>query len=292
MGNCGSVIKGFYKKHKALIVFGILSIIIGCSGLLFYAILFERNDIEIHDVWIHNSGLENILGDKLVVQLSDLHIGAIGVREEKILNLLNQMNPDIIFLTGDYVPWKRDYNPALKYLSQLKAKIGIWAVMGDYDYSNSRKSCLFCHVEGTGQPAASHKVRFLRDASEVLRLSAGSVSLAGIDGEDADESDVTKTFASVNNDLPIIVLCHNPLLFDQLPDDRHILMLSGDTHGGQVPLPGWVFAILGYKKNALYNQGLFERGKKKMFVSRGIGWSHLPIRIFRKPEVAVLHFTQ
>jgi predicted MPP superfamily phosphohydrolase len=67
-------------------------------------------------------------------------------------------------------------------------------------------------------------------------------------------------------------------------------MLSGDTHGGQIPLPGWFFGIMGYDKNALYNQGLFERGSKKMFVSRGIGWSHMPIRLFRRPEVVVFHF--
>jgi predicted MPP superfamily phosphohydrolase len=67
-------------------------------------------------------------------------------------------------------------------------------------------------------------------------------------------------------------------------------MLAGDTHGGQVPLPAWFLRIAGYDKNVLYNQGLFEEGGKKMFVSRGIGTSHIPIRLFRKPEIVVLHF--
>ncbi len=260
--------------------------------VVFYGIWVEPYEVEIHHVWIQDSGLGHILGDKVLVQLSDLHSWSIGSREKRVLEIVNQLNPDIIFLTGDYVPWKGDYCVALNFIAQLRAKIGIWAIMGDYDYSNSRKSCLFCHKEGSGKPIVSHNVRFLRDDSEVLHFPEGSVRLVGIDGKYPDSSEVNRVFSGLNNDLPMIVLCHNPLLFDKLPNDRHIVMLSGDTHGGQVPLPDWFFGIMGYEKNALYNQGLFERAKKRMFVSRGIGWSHLPIRIFRRPEVVVLHFKQ
>jgi predicted MPP superfamily phosphohydrolase len=47
---------------------------------------------------------------------------------------------------------------------------------------------------------------------------------------------------------------------------------------------------MGYKKTALYCEGIFKNGYKKMFVSRGIGTSHFPIRLFRQPEVVVFHF--
>ncbi|MCL4493055.1 MAG: hypothetical protein M1510_14355 [Nitrospirae bacterium] len=94
-----------------------------------------------------------------------------------------------------------------------------------------------------------------------------------------------------DNAFPTIILSHSPLLFDRLDENRQAFVLAGDTHGGQVPLPSWLLKIAGYKKNALYSQGLFEKRDKKMFVSRGIGTSHIPIRLFRKPEIAVLHFS-
>ena len=90
---------------------------------------------------------------------------------------------------------------------------------------------------------------------------------------------------------PLILLSHNPLAFDTIRENQQVLMLAGDTHGGQIPLPSYLWKILGYEKCARYNQGLFENSEKKMFVSRGIGTSHLPMRILRRPEVAVLHFT-
>ena len=70
-------------------------------------------------------------------------------------------------------------------------------------------------------------------------------------------------------------------------------MLAGDTHGGQIPLPfpSWLLRLIGYEKNASYSQGYFKKGNAKMYVSRGIGTSHIPIRLFRKPEIVVLHFS-
>jgi len=260
--------------------------------VLLYNIFIEICDVEIHHVYIQDDALEQIFRDKTVVQLSDLHIWSPGKREKRVIELVTQLNPDIIFLTGDYVPWKGKYKPALDFLSRLRAKVGVWAVMGDYDYSNSRKSCLFCHKEGTGIFTKSHTVHFLRDSSELVRLPEGSFQLAGINGKEPDGEDVKKTLSSLKGDSPAIILCHNPLLFDSIPKNYRVLMLAGDTHGGQIPLPAWFFRILGYEKNARYNQGLFQDGNKMLFVSRGIGWSHLPIRILRKPEVAVLHFVQ
>ena len=158
--------------------------------------------------------------------------------------------------------------------------------MGDYDYSTSRESCLFCHEEGSGRPTSRHLVRFLRNSSESLKLPEGSVIIAGIDTEDETSSDDI-ILSDLNSSK---VLSHSPLSFDLINDDQNLFMIAGDTHGGQVPLPSRLFSILGYKKNALYSQGLFEKRMKKMFVSRGIGTSHVPVRLFRKPEVVVLHF--
>jgi predicted MPP superfamily phosphohydrolase len=208
-----------------------------------------------------------------------------------VLEILDELKPDIIFLTGDYVAWNGDYEPALKFLSKMHAKIGVWAVMGDYDYSNSRKSCLFCHEEGTGKPSGRHLVRFLRDNLEVLNLPEGSVGIAGTDIEKVNSPDNLKVWANIKYEaIPTIILSHSPLAFDAMGDNQNLLMLAGDTHGGQIPIPALLFRLIGYKKNALYSQGLFEQRGNRMFVSRGIGTSHVPIRLFRQPEVVVLHF--
>jgi predicted MPP superfamily phosphohydrolase len=274
-------------------------IILGCLGagflilaLIIYGILIEPDQIEIHHVSIHDRYLGRILENKIIVQISDLHMHKIGSREQKVLEILNSLKPDIVFLTGDYVPWNGDYERALDFLSLLRARIGVWAVMGDYDYSRSRKSCAFCHEEGSGTLTRKHSVRFLRDSSELVHFTEGTLRIEGMDAEGGNMFSPRKVFVSLDGDIPSIILSHTPLNFDLISDNSNVLMLAGDTHGGQVPLPGWLFRVLGYKKNALYNQGLFEKGQKKMYVSRGIGTSHLSFRLFTPPEVVILHFSR
>jgi predicted MPP superfamily phosphohydrolase len=269
-----------------------VSFVVLLSAVVLYGILIEPNQVEAHHIWIHNDALAHVLENRVVVQISDIHLHDIGIREKKVLELLEKLDPDILLLTGDYIPWKGDTEPALRFLSLLRAKIGVWAVMGDYDYSRSRYSCLFCHEEGSGHAARRHRVHFLKNTGELLHLPHGDVAIEGVDAEGGVPISVRvkKMIRPANPSVPAIMLSHSPLSFDLVGDSENILILAGDTHGGQVPLPAWLFAVMGYDKNVSYNQGFFQKGRKMLFVSRGIGTSHLPLRVFRPPEVAVFHF--
>jgi len=236
--------------------------------------------------------MENVPKNFTVVQLSDLHIGQSGGRTQAVLTNLDSLKPDIIVLTGDYVSWNGDYEVALNFLSRLKAKVGVYAVMGDYDYSNSRKSCLFCHVHGSGKSSTHHSAKFLRDSCDEVAIGTDSIRLCGIDGRQVDDPishNVVRYLRGLKKNKMAIVLSHNPLAFDLFDQDEDVLILSGDTHGGQIPLPAWLWRTLGYEKMK-YEQGWFEKGKKKMYVSRGVGTSHFPIRFMRPPEITVFHF--
>ena len=272
------------KQAGFLIVFGILSI-----GFL-YGVLIEPCQVKVRQVRIKNSGLSKVLTGKTALHVSDLHLTGIGEREEKILAIIKRLQPDLIFLTGDYVTWNGDYGPALTLFSRLKARNGVWAVMGDYDYSCSRKSCLFCHERGSGSFVKGHDVRFLRNRVERICLKDGSVWLGGIDpGAEFDFSNHEKV-SLPEGKTPAIILSHSPLIFDCIDQDQDVLILAGDTHGGQICLPPWLWNVLGYKKCSLYRYGLFQKGRKMMYVSSGIGTSHVPIRLFQPPEVVVFHF--
>ena len=273
------------KKNILLICFCLITIGLLVGGWI------ESFFVKANHVWINDPEMHQALKGKTVIHISDLHIKKIGKREKQVLKIIEELEPDLIFLTGDYVTWRGDYEPALVFLSKLEAKIGVWAVMGDYDYSDSRKSCLFCHKPGSGEFTQRHKVRFLKNTIEVVRLDGEEVYLGSIDQEADLVFALDERLKQSGKSSPAIVLSHNPLAFDLLKNDQNVLLLAGDTHGGQIPLPSWLWNILGYEKNARFNQGFYQEGQKKMYVSRGIGTSHLPIRLFSRPEIAVLHFS-
>jgi predicted MPP superfamily phosphohydrolase len=237
-----------------------------------------------------NKGQSNGLSGKKIVHLSDLHLSKFGKRENRVLDIIDQINPDLIFLTGDYIKWKGNNKPALKFLSRLKAKHGVYAVMGDYDYSDSKNSCLYCHEKGNGKPTKQHNVIFLRNASQEINIDDQVIRIAGIDEGYSDLDDFKDIDGIVDKNSFVLVLSHSPLAFDNFSRKDRIFMFAGDTHGGQVKFPLWLFKLFGYEKNVKYNYGLFQKGNKAMFVTRGIGTSHFRFRLFCPPEIAVIEF--
>lgn len=258
--------------------------------LLLYGLLIEPNRLEVRHLEVKNTSLSHALKGKTAVHLSDLHISKMGKREKKILKILGDLKPDLIFLTGDYVKWKGNYEEAINFLSGLDAPMGVWAVMGDYDYSSSRKSCQFCHEQGSGKATGRHHATFLRNTIKQFNHSNGIAWLGGVDPESSFNIYSEIPSRLLKDKSPAILLSHNPLAFDLIGNDHDVLILAGDTHGGQLPLPPWLWQLLGYRKNSLYNHGFFQDDRKEMYVSRGIGTSHVPIRFLSAPELVVFHF--
>lgn len=271
---------------KYLIISFIISLIV---GLLVYGRFVEPDMVQIRTIDIKTDFINKALKGRKIILLSDLHLSKFGKSEKKILNTINQINPDLIFLTGDYIKWKGDIKPALNFLSRLKAKHGVFAVMGDYDYSNSRTSCLFCHEKGKIAPTKEHNIIMLRNSSHEININDDIIKIAGMD-KGYDDSGLFKENHKLDNNSLLLVLSHTPMNFDEFSDKDKIFMFAGDTHGGQVKLPMWLFRFLGYKKNVKYNYGLFKKGNKTMYVTRGTGTSHFKFRLFCPPEIAVFEF--
>jgi len=259
-----------------------------CIAGSFYGFLIEPYLVVVRHVFIKDAAFSRVLSSRTVLQISDLHIRDIGIRERKLLRLLKELQPDIIFLTGDYVPWKGDYRPAFEFFSKIEAKIGVWAVMGDYDYSASRQSCMFCHEEGSSRQTGKHRVHFLKNHAVSVNLPESEIWIAGVDNEIGSGFSRENINRLVNHPGTVLI-SHEPTVFDAIDDNCSVLVLAGDTHGGQLPLPEWLWKRLGYKQYK-YMRGWFQQGKKKMYVTTGIGTSTLPIRLLRPPEIVVLHF--
>ena len=271
---------------KIILIYLIMILIV----VFLYSIILEPELVTITHLEIRNSTVASALANKVIVQISDLHIRSIGKRELKVIEIIEQLQPDLIFLTGDYVYWNVSYQPALEFLGKLHAKVGIWGVLGDYDYNNTRQSCLFCHEPGSGSKSKQNNIHFLRNSFEKISVGNQIIRIGGIDDYQLEGSKESIFKGQLSSPIPTLLLCHNPLRFDELQPYQEIVMLSGDTHGGQIPLPSLLWHWLGYEKNAKYNYGLFSRGNNQLFVSRGVGYSHLPIRFCRKPEVVLIKF--
>jgi uncharacterized protein len=221
-----------------------------------------------------------------IAHLSDLHTSGLGRPERALLAVLERERPDAIVITGDTVvngdlffPVRgmRDdpaYGLAAPLLDRLRAPLGVWAVRGNWE--NVRRTP---DERGFYE---RHGIRLL--VNEAAELRAG-VWLAGFD-DIQNAPDLAGTVRQVPPGVFAVALFHSPAYFDRL-DGRFPLALAGHTHGGQVrpPFvpPFWLPAGSGK-----YVAGWYASGGSRLYVSRGVGTSTLPIRFRCRPEVALV----
>ncbi len=270
-----------------------LACIFGAAVLILYGHMIELRSVTIQHAQIRNSGLATALKGEKIVLISDLHLGGpFWDAGHEVLEIVEDINPDIIFLAGDYVDWSGGhdvYNRAIEFLSRLKAPLGVFGVMGNADYITSRETCKFCHTADWKYPAETSRVNMLRNTWTEVTTEHGKFVVAGIDSSNPLTKEPA-TIPDLPDDLPVIMLSHTSDLFAGIDQTRDVLVLAGDTHGGQILLPEFFWKFIGAKSDPDHMRGLYQEGKKFLFVTSGIGYSHIPIRIGVPPEVVILEF--
>jgi predicted MPP superfamily phosphohydrolase len=159
-------------------------LLIGLLLVLAYAVLVEPFWVRTKIVEVKDKNFVDFFKQYKTVLISDIHVSRLGIREKILLNKIKKISPDIIFITGDFVSWDGDYEKAFGLITKLKSKVGIWAVLGDSDYQNSRKACIFCHAAKFQKK--SFPVQFLRNQTVYLPVGQSRIAISGIEQNEKD----------------------------------------------------------------------------------------------------------
>ena len=218
-----------------------------------------------------------------VVHLSDFHYGPlVDPRHlERAIEIANDLKPDLIALTGDYISQERGYAaPCAALVGQLRARHGVYAVLGNHDHwtDASLIADLF-RAEG---------IRVLVNEGLRVDINGEDFWLAGVDDTMVGLEDLSLALAgSCDGELKLL-LAHNPVILRRAWRAGVDLVLSGHTHGGQVTLRPEKNRSGRPRRRLL--RGLARRGNTQIYVTRGLGTVVLPIRYGCPPEISLLEF--
>ncbi len=229
--------------------------------------------------------LNAALAGQRIALISDLHIRKNWPKTKLLLDTLQRLDPDYLLIAGDMVWYEADAGPAMEVAKQFHARKGVYAVLGDADYMGRVRNCIYCHVPGSRELRHDLPVRFLRN--EAVTIADDKVTLVGLDGEDSHGWDETCR-RSITPERPSIVMVHYPQTLPFASAFHPSLILAGDTHGGQIIAPYWVYPLITQAPVKKYRYGWFYEGRTPMFVTRGVGESHIPARLARPPEVVLM----
>lgn len=216
-----------------------------------------------------------------VVHLSDFHYGPLVNPQhlERAVQAANDLRPDLIALTGDYISQDRIYAaPCAEVVGKLRARHGVYAVLGNHDHwTDATLIADLFRAEG---------IQVLINEGSRMDLRRETFWLAGVDDTMVGLEDLSLALAGSSDHEFKLLLAHNPVILRRAARAGVDLVLSGHTHGGQVSWRSEKSRSGRPRRRML--RGLGRRGNTQIYVTRGLGTVVLPIRYGCPPEISVL----
>lgn len=229
--------------------------------------------------------------------IADLQVGmwfANIAMAERIIDRVVEEDPDALLIAGDFVYSEDPANPekieqVIDILAPvIDADIPVYAVLGNHDY-------LVDAEEQLTEALGSRGVTMLQNQSARLRLGGSDADVdlhvVGIGPAYDGLADVDKALEGVPDEAPRVVMMHNPTTFPALPVGSAPLAVAGHTHCGQIAVPGtpdWSW-LAWTTKETMVADGFapddFGADGNRLFVTCGIGFSNLPMRISAPPQL-------
>lgn len=279
------------KKHKKI---KLSQLIIGFFIALARFLWTEDKHIVTTDYTYRSKKIPKSFDGYKIVQVSDFHNAYFGYRSRKLLQAIKTAEPDVIVITGDIVDRRTPY---LKRTAVFIEKI---TDIQDTYYVTGNHEAHYKHFNKLYDVIGRSNVRNISKRSTVLSRGDAEINLFGIndvwffgDEENARTyNDFRTELAGKTEKLPNnfkVLLAHRPELLPIYSENAIDLVFCGHAHGGQIRLPivkGLYAPHQGV--NPKYTEGLHEKEGTTMVVSRGLGNSRFPFRVFNHPEIVTV----
>jgi len=291
-----------FKKYRHV---GYLSAVIPFVTMV-YGVMKSAYNYKVKRVKLTFPELPNELEGFKVVQISDLHTGSFTSTKpiKEVVKLINEQNADLVCFTGDLVNFKsQEAKPFIKILKQIKAKHGVYSILGNHDYgdylswdTHAKKAYNMLQMEQNHQQMGW---QLFRNNHQTIQKGNAKLNVIGMENWSAikkfpNYGDMQKAFPRANNAHFNLLLSHDPTHWNKEITKYYKqidLTLSGHTHGMQFGIDTrnfrWSPAKLLYKHWA----GLYQKGRQKLYVNRGLGFIGFPGRVGVYPEITVLELS-
>lgn len=271
--------KKFFARHKKWFLWS------GIIVALFCFFYYENHHLVVTEFTYVNEFVENCPDGFRIVQISDLHNTVFGRNHRTLIDRITELAPDMVVITGDIVDANHtDIDAAIDLVDQLAGLYPVYYVTGNHEYwlDEGDRRRLFEEMEQAGAV-------LLFNEAVTVNASGGTFDLIGLDDKSLADGTLNALLSECDSETLNIVLAHEPQYIENYAVTDADMVLCGHAHGGQfiIPLIGPVVAPdQGFFPQ--YTSGAYHMDDMIMFVSRGLGNSIIPVRLFNDPEVVCI----
>lgn len=257
-----------------IIILFVLAILIGVYGIA------NANNVRITRLNIKLNNLSDSWKGKTAVWISDIHLGQVRGESfsQQIVNKIDNLNPDIVFIGGDLFDGvAADYNKLAEPFLKLNPPLGTYFITGNHEEFDGKEKFI--------EAAESANMKILDNQL----INKDGIQIIGVDYRDTSNLEsFRKTLADLNldKDKPAILLKHSPYYVEESEKAGVDLQLSGHTHQGQIFPIQYISRLIFYG----YEFGLHKLGDLLIYTSSGAGTWGLPFRLGTTPEIVQITF--
>jgi len=286
-----------------------------------YGFAAERLDYQVRRVEIPIPNLPAGLEGLKIVQISDIHLSSYMPRLEvrRAVHMANDLGADLALVTGDFITGPGDpIADCIDEVQGLRAPLGVWGCNGNHE--------IYARAEETAQYLfAKAGMRLLRSENAQLTFEGASFNLIGVDYQRERTNGgrrvqlLQNVGPLVRQDMPNILMSHNPNAFNRAAELGVELTLAGHTHGGQIQVEILDHRLSPARFITDYVAGLYQRpmfapapndrassagtafetspgslfpnrssALASIYVNRGLGTVGAPVRLGVPPEITLL----
>ena len=265
-------------------------------GYLIFGATEGKQHFQVKEVEIRSKDIPEGFDGYRIVQLSDIHAGSWAGNPEalqKAVSLVNAQQPDLILFTGDLVNnLATEVDEFIPIFSQLRAKDGVYSVLGNHDYSLyirwENEDGQRANLDSLKAKEARMGWRMLHNENTIIRHGGDSIALIGVENAGhapfPDFSDLKRATEGTDGMFRIL-MSHDPSHWrrEVLPDSDIQLTLSGHTHNMQLSFFGFSPSAFVYPEHS----GLYREGDQMLYVNVGLGHLMFPMRLGAWPEITL-----
>lgn len=274
-----------------------LILAVGLMSVVIYGSTFGFRKLVVRHVVYRSADLPEAFNGYRIVHFSDAHVGTYADGDTTLLSgfvdSINAYKADAVMFTGDLQNMEpKELRPVMSVLSRIKAKDGVFSVLGNHDYADYIKAS--DAVKAANEREIKERERrlgwtLLLNDHKAIRRGNDSIVVAGMENDGRppfpQKGDLAKTLDGVGSSAFVIMLEHDPTAWRRviLPRSNAKLTLSGHTHAMQ-------FSVFGFSPAAfIYDEwgGLYYEGGRALNVSVGMG-GFIPFRIGASNEIVVI----
>ena len=226
-----------------------------------------------------------------ILHVSDLQNKIFGRNQKPLLKKIKASDPDIIVFTGDLLDrheGRTDVDSAMEVIREIVNIAPVYFVSGNHEHQSGEWDVLLEELIAAG-------VTVLDNGKSIIEKDGDTITIIGLADKSVNRyyDKILHTLMAGQADSFNILLSHRPELFESYVQENIDLAFAGHAHGGQIIIPFLRQGIFAPHQGFFpkYTEGMHEKDGTVMVVSRGLGNSSFPFRIFNRPELIEVNLT-